>query len=930
MVVSVFRRAAGVALLLVASTLLLAEPLLAQSVTPVGDYSRLIASGGNVKALGTDLFGDTVDLYSGRLDIRQTDVDIPGNNALPVQVTRRFIYADAHDWAKGQFGDWELEIPRISGIFSTYGGWTLSLTGDDAYKRCSRFGPPPGMAGTGGGYFPPHEYWMGTWLELGGSREELLERYPTTPAPTDGNAWPAVTQSGTVLRCLSTLASTSQSGSRGEGFVAVTPDGTQYFFDHMVVRPFVNLQKTDPVGSVGPLSTGGGTTGLSSSSNQTTSGSGQFVIAAAEDYLLYRSVFTLYPSKAVDRYGNTLQYTWNPQAPAQLLQVRASDGRSLTFQYLNSTDKGIRSVSDGRRTWTYQYKTGLSGVTLPDGTAWSMDLYGLSSLNVTQQSGDCDAYGAVTGAVGTGSMTHPNGAQVSFTTAGRKLGRTWVPRSCWGGVNTGTGLYAEMPRVTGAAAVVERRITGSGLPAGGYVWKYAYGESEGCWDPVGVPSIVPASVPRCTAATDATRTVTVTRPEGWQDRYVFGTWFQKNEGMLLRMEQAVQGGTAQRAEWRTYAEPTQGPYPTSIGRSYQHRSDGHMGAVHQPLKERLLQVGQDVFEWKVDAFDTRARPLKVVRSSENESVTEQYAWFDDTQRWVLGQVASLRDMGSGVYMQQTTFDTASRPEHLSVNGRRVESRRYNADGTLSGRADGAGNWTDFASWYRGVPRSVVNADATKRSAEVSAEGWVTSTKDEPGYVTRYTYDDLGRLTGITPPASTPLRNPVIRGFTKVAAGTSGLGADYWAQTETQGNRSRTVWFDALLRPWREQEADTTLAASTHIVQRNFDSAGNVTFESVPAASASTVGIRTTFDGLGRVTQLRQDSELGVLATTHEYLPGARVRITDPRGKATTTTYRFLDSPSYDEPTLVDAPEGARTRIVRNAMGKPVRIERESY
>lgn len=42
-----------------------------------------------VAKIGTDLFGDQVNLYTGRTEFSQIDVSLKGNNTLPVSVGRR-------------------------------------------------------------------------------------------------------------------------------------------------------------------------------------------------------------------------------------------------------------------------------------------------------------------------------------------------------------------------------------------------------------------------------------------------------------------------------------------------------------------------------------------------------------------------------------------------------------------------------------------------------------------------------------------------------------------------------------------------------------------------------------------------------------------------------------------------------------------------
>lgn len=60
--------------------------------TPVTNYFEqglLMRSGETVGALGPNLMGDSINDYSGALEFSQTDVSLPGNNALPVAVGHR-------------------------------------------------------------------------------------------------------------------------------------------------------------------------------------------------------------------------------------------------------------------------------------------------------------------------------------------------------------------------------------------------------------------------------------------------------------------------------------------------------------------------------------------------------------------------------------------------------------------------------------------------------------------------------------------------------------------------------------------------------------------------------------------------------------------------------------------------------------------------
>ena len=67
----------------------------AQATNPE-DYSKLIAHRSTIGTLVDTFAGDRIDLSSGKLEIIQTDVDLPGKSMLPVRVGRRFETADGY------------------------------------------------------------------------------------------------------------------------------------------------------------------------------------------------------------------------------------------------------------------------------------------------------------------------------------------------------------------------------------------------------------------------------------------------------------------------------------------------------------------------------------------------------------------------------------------------------------------------------------------------------------------------------------------------------------------------------------------------------------------------------------------------------------------------------------------------------------------
>lgn len=100
---------------------------------------------------------------------------------------------------------------------------------------------------------------------------------------------------------------------------------------------------------------------------------------------------------------------------------------------------------------------------------------------------------------------------------------------------------------------------------------------------------------------------------------------------------------------------------------------------------------------------------------------------------------------------------------------------------------------------------------------------------------------------------------------------------------------------------------------------------------VQPAPAPMLGTYTNYDALGRVTQVRQDSEQGQLATSTEYRTGFMTVTKDARGYQSITAYAAYGEPDYSQPVNIDmavgAPEEALVEIRRDVFGNPLSIKR---
>ncbi len=499
---------------LAAATLLLsmwwASPP-SQAASIYGETDKLIRAGRSVQALGPDLFGDKVNLYTGAVEFVQTDVSLPGNNDLPVRVGRRLVPGSEIRVA-GIFGDWDLDIPHLHGVFAAVngGGWVSSSRAG----RCTNYSAPPQVLGSQNqGTFNPDEYWHGTFLYMpGAGSEEILTRESANGnVPSDGNAWPLVTRSMWSLRC-----------GPNETFVARTPDGVEYRFDRLAGRTYPVLIKGSPApDNLAAKSSTAAKAGSSAAANASTAAAAANPTPNRFDgYMVPRTEWWMLPTLATDRHGNTVTFNYDPARSWRLTSIEASDGRRLTLTYESTGDR-VSTVSDGTRTWTYTYGTGevppLVQVTQPDRSTWQFSVGQFTQVAPFSGGEDCELPQGGRDDV-TGSMTHPSGAVGTFLIRSTWHGRSFVERQC--SYNTAEGYSRVIfPRFFNTQALQTKTLSGPGLPT--QTWSYAYSAAAAS-----------SSWSTCTGTCPDTKTVEVTDPRNMVTRYTFSNRFYA-EGQAL-------------------------------------------------------------------------------------------------------------------------------------------------------------------------------------------------------------------------------------------------------------------------------------------------------------------------------------------------------------------------------------------------------------
>ncbi|MBC7622569.1 MAG: hypothetical protein H7232_04195, partial [Aeromicrobium sp.] len=502
-------------------------PARADVPTRYEEQYKLMRAPNAVASVGTDLFGDTVNLYNGGLQFRHTDVSLPGNNALPVSIGRR-ITAGEYRLDGRAFGEWELDIPHIYLNVPHSVGWVNS---SGTAARCSSFSQPAHAIGSSGSDWDPNEFWQGTFLYVpGAGAQQMLSRSAEdTASPGLAKDYPVVTSRFWNFSCLASVKGDAAAGSAGEGFVAISPDGIKYYFDWVARYTARSMFKSDPASM----------SAMAMKAPPTTSGTraSPSSLAAATTYTLFRDEMWVLPSKAVDRFGNTVTFTYDPAKPRNLTRIDSSDGRSITLTYVtdvNGNDQ-IGSVFDGTRTWRYSYHstpgnprsvTNLDVVTLPDNSTWNFASFDTLLTPITLvNNGGCDSPPLINTNTISGAITHPTGAVGSFTLTPTIHGRSHIQRIC----NIYTLSEAlVVPRYFATQSLTSKSMSGPGLST--LNWTYDYGPTNESWD-------------TCTTCV-TTKTVSVTNPASEVSRYTFGNEHNVSEGRLQLTETGWNGSSA--------------------------------------------------------------------------------------------------------------------------------------------------------------------------------------------------------------------------------------------------------------------------------------------------------------------------------------------------------------------------------------------------
>ena len=752
-----------------------------------------------------------------------------------------------------------------------FGDWGLDIprmemmvAGLNAWKsnRCTT-ASDPGPAVKNGTTFESYEYWNGLKMTIPGHGTQTVLDAPREPKQSNTQK---TTTGYWVISCIP--------ASSGEGFLARSPDGIIYRFT------MLRYLQAEPV---------------------------------MKGTVLDRRRAQMLVTRIEDRFGNWVNYNYSG---GRLTSITSSDTRTITLTYVSGTNR-VNTISANGRTWTYGYTvyTGyqhhfLTSVTLPSQQSWTFDLHAL----VVARMYDGLKLHCGGSRIAAGSITHPYGAKGTYTITETAHGRTNVPKQVilnpGQGDCSGEAYYIQ--RSFDVMSLTQKKLTGPGLPT--MTWNYTYSENQGGWQGDG---------------TSAIKTTTVNKPDGSRDVYHFNRSWSYLEGALVKQQTYNATGTLAQTINYTYQA---GPLRGGIGELFYE----NLAPMTTPRHQRKVTTtrGTDAYhtENTYDNVTTSStfsfgHPIQIAQwnSFSSHARTENVAYLHDRTHWELGRPTTVT-VGSEIE-SQTIYDANNRPQTIKSFGATTTTLGFYSNGTLNWHKDANGNQTTFSSYYRGKPRTITYADGKTSTLVIDYFGNVTRATDRKGQSTDYAYDSADRLTLINYPdetGSTRLNKTLVYAkvtSTDINQSGSGLVTGQWKQSKTRGTYRETRYLDALLRPVLVKTEDTADSSLKRFTRSTFDSASRPVFQSFPSGSAAaSTGTATSYDGLGRVLTVEENVS-PYATTTYAYLSSNQIRVTNPRGKQTTTTYFALGAPDTSLPTLISQPLSVTTTINRNDFGE---------
>lgn len=889
-----------------------------------------------LSANNASALGDSYDPVSGAISFSVTDVSLPGNSSLKVELRRKATNTSNYESGLGDMGGWSLDIPFIRGhyIDRTINPSQLSVgaTGWSAGKECSGdvtsvYASAQGSESSGD-YVAAHVYWTGKFLHIPGEISENI--MPGAGIYTGKQA----TKSNYYISSCFTRTG-------GEGVIVNAPDGKKYTFGYVVN---IAAGMPPPIGNS-----------------------------------RYRRMLMV--TKVQDKFGNYVDYNYESN---QLRSIVASDGRRIDLIYSGAN---VKTATINGRTWTYNYQTitkpngvtltVLKEVVLPDSTKWiySPEFYNQRRAttrrqrSATENAGLCAfmTYAGDPASKFTFTVTTPDRAVIQYVMDDVYHGSYDVQPNAYGyPVPAFENVNCSIRQ-----NIVQRSVSGPGFDS--RTWQYNYSQNNGKYresDSEGAYSnslmtgsfAAPAfdSIPGSVVNMESVKTTTVTSPTAKVIYYVDRDADSSTQDKVLA-EDYIDPTTAKllkRMEYYYEKAGQLGNFCQLLGQTfaiekcniYSNLNDVNFRLNNTRIKTIIYGSDGNSSSYITENSDFDSYGYsQQIKETNSFSSKERYTkinYLHDVDNWALSlpKSTSVSQYLAGPYTEINRTDYIGKSvAGLYTNVQVADKaysygsldsyfKEYHNDGNIK-RIEyaNANRWVDYSSYKRGQAQTITTPSSATATPQytykvIDDNGWLKKVTDPKGNVTNYDYNAIGLLKDIIPGNSywTPTKLEYLA--TTGSEGVTGVVAGMLQQRITKGNYRKNVYYDALLRPIVSSEEDLSNSATRRFINRKFNINNKLTFDAYPSSAAnSTIGVTYVYDGLSRKITETRDTANGKVSAFTEYWSGNRIYTKDYKVNATTTEFLAYGEPEYSNPLTISSPEGVVTSLNYNIFGNPTSI-----
>jgi RHS repeat-associated protein len=887
----------------------------------------------DITTLTTDLFGDSIDPSSGSISFQQTDISIPGNSGLPVNITRTLSDPDSWFRETRDFENWSLSIPHVRSTYITdqVGNHRNSYWAEGNACTDRLNSNPSYTVAVGGDVYivDKDAYWNGDTVSIPGhGTAKFTEK-------TGDNTYKRHNNRNWDVSCI-----TNADGS--DGFKITIDNGSTYHFNQLRVVDAIKPYNLTPAISAGqctfdcPMESVGPTD--------------------SPDGAQYLQKFAfMLATKIEDRFGNWVSYEYD--TAGKLKKITSNDNRTINVYYSGNR---ISSITANGKTWTYGYDdtwiNTLSVVTRPDNKQWTfthdkssnISLWNYNNIAQHAQAPHHGIQCIESGKREFIELTHPEGMEGKFVLDEVCQGQSDVPKIRRPNPNRrGYDTYW-IPNASNLFAISNKTLTFTDGQT--YEWEYSYSNNEGLFRGDTILAKHRLSLGVSNVETADLKSTTKINPDNSKSIQYFDRRYGASSGNLMFSETYDASGILIRRDSFEYTDGHNHGSPkmyVNIQEALDNWTTddivkGHSASQKQLTTQHIkdfLGTG-DTYTTTYSVFDIYDLPRNTHEFNDfngKHRYTKQYYYHDTVNRLIGLPLRTEISSNGSTYTEvaKTNYHSAtgsykSLPNYQYEHGRWFKrNTSYHTTGVNAGLPNrvtynGTNRWVYFSNYKRGKAQTIRTPKSLSTASQyaylvVNDDGQVTKVTDFEGHCTNYGYTTMGRLSLIDPCDNRWEDTVIDYATTTGNEGLSYVYADMLKQTITRGDYEKVNYFDSLLRNRLSVERDKTSSSSKRYVRTDYDAFNRPTYQSSPWLNSSTnYGINTEYDALGRTLVVDDNTTTGTVSYT--YLANNKVRVNDNKGNQTTTTYLAYGSPTQKLATYIAAPEATNTTLNYNIYG----------